>query len=162
MVDTGNETMTGGRVKRIQPYIGDEPFMLTYGDGVGNIDIKGLMAFHKSHGKLATVTSTRPSGRFGALNFGDNDLVTSFLEKPEGDGCWINAGFFVMNPGVFDYIDSDVTMLEREPLENLARDEQLVSYRHCGYWQPIDTLRDNNHLEELLRANQAPWVTWSD
>jgi glucose-1-phosphate cytidylyltransferase len=160
LVDTGDGTMTGGRIKRIRPYIGDEPFMLTYGDGVGDVNISELVAFHKAHGKLATVTSTQPSGRFGALKFGDNDLVTSFQEKPEGDGGWINAGFFVMEPSVFDYIEGDATVLEQEPLENLARDGQLVSYRHSGYWQPMDTLRDKTHLEELITTNKAPWITW--
>ncbi len=162
LVDTGEETLTGGRVKRIQPYIGDEPFMLTYGDGVGDINIKELATFHKTHGKLATVTSTQPSGRFGALKFGEDDLVTSFHEKPEGDGGWINAGFFVMEPGIFDYIDGDATILERAPLENLARGGQLVSYRHRGYWQPMDTLRDKIHLEDLLKKKHAPWVQWED
>jgi glucose-1-phosphate cytidylyltransferase len=162
LVDTGAETMTGGRVKRIQPYIGDEPFMLTYGDGVGDVDIKALVKFHKDHGKLVTVTSTQPSGRFGLLNFGNNNLVTSFQEKPEGDGGWINAGFFVMEPMVFDYIEDDATILERDPLENLASDGQLVSYRHKGYWQPMDTLRDKILLEDLLKNNKAPWVTWEE
>jgi len=160
LVDTGNETMTGGRVKRIQPYIGNKPFMLTYGDGVGDIDINELVTFHKAHGKLATMTSTQPSGRFGALKFGDNNLVTSFREKPAGDGGWINAGFFIMQPNVFDYIADDFTILEQDPLENLAIDRQLVSYRHRGYWQPMDTLRDKTHLEKLLKINKAPWVTW--
>ena len=160
LIDTGIKTMTGGRIKRIQPYIGDEPFMLTYGDGVGDVDVNKLMEFHKAHGKVATVTSTQPRGRFGALSLSDNNLVTSFQEKPEDDGGWVNAGFFVMNPAVFDYIESDATILERDPLENLARDGQLVSYRHRGYWQPMDTLRDKTHLEELLKANNAPWVTW--
>jgi len=162
LVDTGTETMTGGRVKRIQPYIGDEPFMLTYGDGVGDVDIRQLFEFHRTHGKLATVTSTQPSGRFGALKFGANDTVTSFQEKPEGDGGWINAGFFVMQPEVFDYIVGDHTILERDPLENLAREGQLASYRHRGYWQPMDTLRDKLHLEDQLKKNQAPWVLWNN
>lgn len=162
LVDTGTETMTGGRVKRVQPYIGDEAFMLTYGDGVGDIDIKSLVSFHKDHGKLATVTSTQPSGRFGALKFGDHDLVTSFQEKPGGDGSWINAGFFVMEPKVFEYIADDSTILERDPLETLAREGQLASYRHFGYWQPMDTMRDKIHLEELLKSNKAPWVTWQE
>ena len=162
LVDTGLDTMTGGRVKRIQPYVGDEPFMLTYGDGVGNVDIHALVKFHQKNGKLVTVTSTQPSGRFGALKFGDGDLVTSFQEKPEGDGGWVNAGFFVMQPEVFDYIQGDEMILEREPLENLARDGELVSYRHYGYWQPMDTLRDKIHLEELLKNDQAPWVFWEN
>ena len=160
LVDTGAETMTGGRVKRIQSYVGDEPFMLTYGDGVGDVNLPELVQFHQRSGKLATMTSTQPSGRFGALKFGENDVVQSFQEKPEGDGGWINAGFFVMQPEVFDYIEGDATILERDPLENLARDGQLVSYRHNGYWQPMDTLRDKMHLEDLLKKEQAPWVLW--
>lgn len=160
LVDTGMETMTGGRVKRVQSYVGDEPFMLTYGDGVGDVDISALVEFHQKQGKLATVTSTQPSGRFGALKFGAGDLVESFQEKPEGDGGWINAGFFVMQPEVFDYIEGDSTILEREPLEGLARDSELVSFRHEGFWQPMDTLRDKIHLEELLKKDQAPWVFW--
>jgi len=162
LVDTGVETMTGGRVKRVQSYIGNEPFMLTYGDGVADIDISKLVDFHQCHGRLATVTSTQPSGRFGALKFGENDTVTSFHEKPEGDGGWINAGFFVMQPEVFDYIVDDATILERTPLEELARNRQLASYRHRGYWQPMDTLRDKTYLEELLKAKRAPWVVWND
>lgn len=162
LVDTGLETMTGGRVKRVQPYVGNEPFMLTYGDGVADVDIQALVNFHQKHGRLATVTSTQPSGRFGALKFSDSDLVSSFQEKPEGDGGWINAGFFVMQPEVFDYIEGDKTILEREPLEGLARDSELVSFRHRGFWQPMDTLRDKTHLEELLKKKQAPWVLWDD
>ena len=160
LIDTGVDTMTGGRVKRIQPYVGAEPFMLTYGDGVGDVDLRALLAHHQSHGKLATVTSTQPSGRFGALKFGASDKVEAFQEKPEGDGNWINAGFFVMQPEVFDYIEGDATFLERDPLENLARDGQLYSYRHHGFWQPMDTLRDKLHLEELLKSGKAPWVKW--
>jgi glucose-1-phosphate cytidylyltransferase len=160
LVDTGMETMTGGRVKRIQPYVGDAPFMLTYGDGVADIDLRKLVEFHKGHGKLATVTSTQPGGRFGALKFGNDDLVTAFQEKPEGDGGWINAGFFILEPQIFDYIEDDATLLEREPLENLARDGELASYRHSGFWQPMDTLRDKTHLEDLLKSGKAPWVKW--
>ncbi len=160
LVDTGLETMTGGRVKRIQPYIGNEPFMLTYGDGVGDVDIRALVEFHQKNGKLATVTSTQPSGRFGALKFGDGDQVVSFQEKPDGDGGWINAGFFVMQPEVFDYIEGNETVLELEPLEHLARDGQLAAYRHDGYWQPMDTLRYKTQLDGLLKKNQAPWVLW--
>lgn len=160
LVDTGLETMTGGRVKRIQPYIGDEPFMLTYGDGVGDVDVKGLAEFHQQHGRLATVTSTQPSGRFGALKINNEGLVQSFQEKPEGDGGWINAGFFVMQPEAFNYIDNDKTILERDPLENLARDGQLMTWKHTGFWQPMDTLRDKNHLEELWESGRAPWKNW--
>ena len=160
LVDTGVETMTGGRVKQIQPFIGDEPFLLTYGDGVGDVNIGKLVEFHKAHGRLATVTSTQPIGRFGALDVGDDEKILGFKEKPLGDGNWINAGFFVMQPEVFDYIEGDGTILERDPLENLARDGQLVTWKHRGYWQPMDTLRDKNHLEGLLEAEKAPWVTW--
>jgi glucose-1-phosphate cytidylyltransferase len=160
LVDTGLETMTGGRVKRIQPYIGDEPFMLTYGDGVGDVDVKGLVEFHQQHGRLATVTSTQPSGRFGALKINNEGLVQSFQEKPEGDGGWINAGFFVMQPEAFNYIDNDKAILERDPLENLARDGQLMTWKHTGFWQPMDTLRDKNHLEELWESGRAPWKNW--
>lgn len=160
LVNTGIETMTGGRVKRIQPYVGNETFMLTYGDGVADVNIKELVAYHKTHGKLATITSTQPSGRFGALNLTDNNLVHGFQEKPKGDGAWINAGFFVMEPKVFDYIADDRTFLEKEPLENLASSEELVAYKHNGFWQPMDTLRDKNYLEELWKSGNAPWKVW--
>ena len=160
LVSTGIDTMTGGRVKRIQPYVGNETFMLTYGDGVADVNIKELVAYHKTHGKLATVTSIQPSGRFGALNLTENNLVHGFQEKPKGDGAWINAGFFVMEPKVFDYIADDRTILEKEPLENLASGEELVTYKHNGFWQPMDTLRDKNHLEELWKSGNAPWKAW--
>lgn len=160
LVNTGIETLTGGRVKRIQPYVGNETFMLTYGDGVADVNIKELVAYHKTHGKLATVTSTQPSGRFGALNLTESNLVHGFQEKPKGDGAWINAGFFVMEPKVFDYIADDRTILEKEPLENLASSEELVAYKHNGFWQPMDTLRDKNHLEELWKSGNAPWKVW--
>jgi glucose-1-phosphate cytidylyltransferase len=160
LVDTGQETMTGGRLKRVEPYLGDEPFMMTYGDGVADVDIAGLVAFHKSHGRLATVTSTQPSGRFGALCFGEGTQVTSFQEKPAGDGNWINGGFFVLDPKVIDYIPGDATLFERDPMEGLARDGQLMAYKHEGFWQPMDTLRDKNHLEELWVAGKAPWKLW--
>lgn len=161
LVDTGLETMTGGRVKRIQPYVGNEPFMLTYGDGVGDVDIRKLVEYHHSHGRLATVTSTQPSGRFGALNLREDNLVESFQEKPHGDGGWINAGFFIMQPEVFNYIQDDSTVLEREPLENLAFEGQLMTYKHHGFWQPMDTLRDKIQLESLLKTGKAPWVFWA-
>lgn len=160
LVDTGLETMTGGRVKRVQPYVGDEPFMLTYGDGVGDVDIRALVEFHRSHGRLATVTSTQPSGRFGALDIGNTGEVTGFQEKPQGDGNWINAGFFVLQPQIFDYIENDKTIFERSPLETLAQNRQLMTYKHRGFWQPMDTLRDKMHLEELLQADKAPWTLW--
>ena len=160
LVNTGIETMTGGRVKRIRSYVGDEPFLLTYGDGVGNVDIGALVAFHKSHGKLATVTSTQPSGRFGALELDDKSQIHGFQEKPKGDGNWINAGFFVMQPEVFDYLEGDATFLEREPMEQLARDGQLMAFKHDGFWQPMDTMRDKSHLDELWKSGSAPWKVW--
>lgn len=160
LVNTGIDTMTGGRVKRIQPYVGNETFMLTYGDGVADVNIKELVAYHNTHGKLATITSTQPSGRFGALNIAEDNLVRGFQEKPKGDGAWINAGFFVMEPKVFDYISDDRTILEKEPLENLASAEELVAYKHDGFWQPMDTLRDKNQLEELWKSGKAPWKVW--
>lgn len=160
LVDTGIDTMTGGRVKRVQSYVGDEPFLLTYGDGVGDVDIQALVMFHQQHKRLATVTSTQPSGRFGALKLDADDMVTSFEEKPVGDAGWINAGFFVMDPGVFDYIAGDHTVLEKDPLENLARDGELVCYKHTGFWQPMDTLRDKNSLEAIWRSGDAPWKFW--
>lgn len=160
LVNTGVETMTGGRVKRIRPYVENEPFMLTYGDGVSNVDIGELVRFHKSHGKKATVTSTQPVGRFGALDLSDSDLVLGFQEKPKGDGSWINAGFFVLEPDIFDYIDGDSTVLEKDPLEKLAGDGDLIAYKHSGFWQPMDTLRDKNHLEDLWKSGAAPWKVW--
>lgn len=161
LVETGLETMTGGRVKRIADYIGDEPFLLTYGDGVGNVDIADLVRFHRSHGKLATVTATQPHGRFGALDLADDGSVASFQEKPRGDGSWINAGFFVMQPEVFDYIEGDHVSLEKEPLELLAKDGQLMAYKHGGFWQPMDTLRDKNLLESLWKSGNPPWKKWT-
>ncbi len=159
LVNTGRDTMTGGRVKRVQPYIQNEPFMLTYGDGVADIDINKLVAFHKSHGKLVTVTSTQPSGRFGALAL-DGNQVTSFQEKPKGDSLWVNVGFFVMEPGIFNYLENDKTILERAPLERIAQEGELITYKHPGFWQPMDTLRDKNLLEELWQTGKAPWKLW--
>jgi glucose-1-phosphate cytidylyltransferase len=160
LVDTGAETMTGGRVRRVREYLDDEPFMLTYGDGVGNVNIAELVAFHKAHGKLATLTSTQPSGKFGALGLQGGNRVESFLEKPRGDGSWINAGFFVLEPQVLDLIDSDATVFEKEPLENLASGGDLMAFKHNDFWQPMDTLRDKNHLEELWKNGSAPWKLW--
>jgi glucose-1-phosphate cytidylyltransferase len=160
LVNTGIETMTGGRVKRIQPYIGNETFMLTYGDGVSDVNIQELVKYHKSHGKFATVTSTQPSGKFGALNLDGSNHVNGFQEKPKGDGGWINAGFFVLEPHIFNNIAGDATILEREPLENLAKEDQLVAYKHMGFWQPMDTLRDKNSLEDLWKSGMAPWKVW--
>ncbi|MDN4620961.1 glucose-1-phosphate cytidylyltransferase [Paenibacillus sp. PsM32] len=161
LVNTGIESMTGGRVKRIHNYVkDDDAFMLTYGDGVSNININDLVNFHKNNKKLVTVSTTQPSGRFGSLALGENHIVDSFQEKPQGDGGWINAGFFVMSPKALNYIDNDDTILEKEPLENIASDKQLVAYKHSGFWQPMDTLRDKNYLEDLWKIEQAPWKVW--
>jgi glucose-1-phosphate cytidylyltransferase len=161
LVDTGNESMTGGRIKRIQSYIGDEPFMLTYGDGVGDINIKALIEFHNAHGRLCTVTSVQPSGRFGALNILEDDSVHSFMEKPKGDGSWINGGYFVCQPQVFDYIkNEDQTVWEEAPMEQIANDEQRSAYKHGGFWRPMDTLKDKHDLNTLWDKNQAPWKIW--
>jgi glucose-1-phosphate cytidylyltransferase len=159
LVDTGENTMTGGRIKRVQPYIGTEDFCCTYGDGVGDIDIRRLIAHHQSQGVWATLTATQPPGRFGALNM-ENNRVCSFQEKPGGDGGWINGGFFVLAPQVFDLIEGDHTIWEREPLERLAAGGQLSAYKHGGFWQPMDTLRDKNHLDELWARGKAPWKMW--
>lgn len=160
LVNTGLETMTGGRVKRVQPYIGNEPFMLTYGDGVSNVDINHLVSYHKDHGKIATVTSVQPSGRFGALDLSDGNMVQGFQEKPQGDGGWINAGFFVLEPGVFNYLADDSTIFERDPMEKLAHDQQLMAFKHDGFWQPMDTVRDRDNLEKLWHNGKAPWKIW--
>jgi len=161
LIDTGLETMTGGRIKRVQEYVGNEPFMLTYGDGVGDIDILKLIDFHQEHGKLITMTSVQPEGRFGSLLIDENNNILSFKEKPRGDGNWINAGFFVCQPQVFDYIqDGDAAFFEREPLENLANDRQLVTFKHEGFWKPMDTLRDKTQLEEMIESGTAPWIKW--
>lgn len=161
LVDTGINTMTGGRIKRIQKYIGNETFMLTYGDGVGDVDMRGLLKFHQENNKYATVTSVQPSGRFGSLIMDERKTVLSFQEKPKGDGAWINGGFFVLEPKVFDYIAADATIWEKEPLERLAGDRQLMAYAHNGFWQPMDTLRDKTHLEDLWKTGKAPWKTWT-
>jgi glucose-1-phosphate cytidylyltransferase len=160
LVHTGRETMTGGRVKQIQRYVGNEPFMLTYGDGVADIDISALLRFHREHGKLATVTTIQPSGRFGAITLSRDDRVKGFREKPKGDGAWISGGFFVMEPGIFDYIAGDHTVLEKEPLEKLAKNGQLMAFKHSGFWHPMDTLRDKNNLEELWKSGKVPWKMW--
>jgi glucose-1-phosphate cytidylyltransferase len=161
LVDTGNDSMTGGRIKRIQPHIGNETFMLTYGDGVGNINLNDLLNHHKKSGKYCTVTSVQPSGRFGALNLNDNDEVVSFLEKPKGDGSWINGGFFVCEPQVFDYItDGDSTVWEQRPMENIANQGQMSAYKHIGFWRPMDTLKDKHDLNEMWNKGNAPWKLW--
>ena len=161
LVDTGDETMTGGRLKRVAPYLaGEEAFCFTYGDGVGDVDITALVDFHRAHGKLATLTATQPPGRFGALSL-NGDQITSFKEKPHGDGSWINGGFFVLSPKVIDRIAGDATLWEREPMESLANDGEFSAYFHRGFWQPMDTLRDKNQLEQLWDAGAAPWKIWS-
>ncbi|MBR7633459.1 glucose-1-phosphate cytidylyltransferase [Janthinobacterium lividum] len=157
LVDTGDETLTGGRLKRVRQYVQDEDsFCFTYGDGVSDVNITELINFHKSHGKLATLTATQPPGRFGAINF-DGVEVNSFQEKPQGDGAWINGGFFVLSPKAIDYIDDDTTTWEKKPMEQLAKDGQLNAFFHKGFWQPMDTLRDKVHLEELWQTGKAPW-----
>ncbi len=159
LIDTGEETLTGGRLKRVRDYLGDEDFCFTYGDGVGDVNIGESIAFHKSHGKLATLTATRPPGRFGALNI-DGESITSFKEKPIDDGGWVNGGFFVLSPKVIDYIDGDDVMWEFEPLERIAEDGQLQAYHHDGFWQPMDTLRDKQNLETLWQSDTPPWKSW--
>ena len=157
LVDTGLDTMTGGRVLRLRPHLHDETFLLTYGDGLADLDVRELVEFHRAHGKLATVTAVRPPSRFGALNL-EGDAVREFSEKPQAAEGWINGGFFVFEPGVFDYLAGDGTILEREPLERLARDRELMAFRHTGFWQPMDTLREKRILEELWATGRAPWM----
>ena len=160
LVDTGDNTLTGGRLKRVKEYLKDEEaFCFTYGDGLSDINISELIEFHKSHKKLATVTSVQPPGRYGSLAI-DDSRVTGFLEKPKGDGAWINGGFFVLSPKVIDYIDSDEDSWEAAPLTNLAQENQLMAFSHTGFWQPMDTLRDKNHLEDLWQSGNAPWKKW--
>ena len=161
LVNTGEESMTGGRLKRVASYLdGEEAFCLTYGDGLSDLDIAGSIEFHKKHGKLATVTAVQPAGRFGALEI-ENNQIKNFQEKPRGDGSFINGGFFVLSPKVLDYIkEGDKTIWEQSPLKNLALDGQLMSYEHRGFWQPMDTLRDKNYLEELWNSKKAPWKIW--
>ena len=160
LVDTGEQTMTGGRLKRVAEYVqSEEAFCFTYGDGVSDIDIRALISFHRTQGLKATVTATQQPGRFGALDF-DGTRVRTFKEKPKGDGAMINGGFFVLSPSVIDYIEGDSTIWEREPLEKLANEGQLAAYRHEGFWQPMDTLRDKNHLEDLWSGGKAPWKVW--
>ena len=161
LVETGLETKTAGRLKAVQKYIGDEDFMLTYGDGVSDVNINDLVSYHKSHGKTITMTSVQPEGRYGSLVVNDNHKVLSFLEKPKGDGAWINAGYFVCQPEVFDYIpDGDNIIFEREPLEGLASAGQLYTFKHDGFWKPMDTQRDKSQLEELIEKKKAPWISW--
>jgi glucose-1-phosphate cytidylyltransferase len=161
LLDTGLHSMTGGRIKRAQDYIGDETFMLTYGDGVADINIKELVRFHKEHGKAMTMTSAQPDGRFGALDIDENNQVKEFKEKPKGDGSWINAGYFVCEPKVFDYINKgDSTVFEQEPLKNLAKEGEIFTYKHNNFWMPMDTLRDKIKLNEMWTEGKAVWKTW--
>lgn len=161
LVDTGESTMTGGRLKRVKDFVKDEEsFCFTYGDGVGDVDITRLIQFHKAHGKQATLTATRLPGRYGALKFGSDDSVENFQEKPDGDGSWINGGFFVLSPKVIDRIDKDSTIWEREPLDGLAKCGELVAFKHNGFWQPMDTLREKVKLNELWDSGKAPWKIW--
>jgi glucose-1-phosphate cytidylyltransferase len=163
LVDTGEDTMTGGRLKKVQKYLGNETFCLTYGDGVSDVNIRESIAFHKEHGKYATLTAVQQPGRFGAFTLTDeNSGISSFQEKPTGDGGapWINGGYFICEPKIFDYLGDDSTIWERDPMENLAQDGHLMAYRHTGFWQPMDTLRDKSILEELWSKKQAPWKVW--
>ena len=159
LVDTGEDTMTGGRLKRVRKYLGDEDFCFTYGDGVGDVNISELIKFHNTEGKLATLTSMQPPGRFGALNL-EGNRVLNFQEKPHGDGGWINGGFFVLSSKVIDYIENDATIWERGPMEKLALGGQLNAFFHHGFWQPMDTLRDKQYLEDLWQSGNAPWKVW--
>ncbi len=162
LVDTGSETQTGGRVKRVQPYIGDNQFMLTYGDGVSNVNINDLVAWHNEQGKLVTVTATQPTGRFGVLSLDKQSNVFEFVEKPKGNGTWISTGFFVFEPEIFDYIAGDHIALEGEPLMKVSEEGRMSAFKHTGFWQSMDTLRDKNLLEDLWKTNRAPWKLWED
>ncbi len=162
LVDTGLNTMTGGRVKRIRPYVEGETFMLTYGDGVADVDLNALAEFHKNHGKIATLTSVNMGQRFGVLDLDDNGQIQSFREKNDDDGAMINGGFMVFEPGIFDYLQDDTTVLEKAPLENLAKGGQLMAYRHSGFWKCMDTQRDKQQLEAMWQSGNAPWKIWSD
>ena len=160
VVDTGEDSMTGGRLKRVRDFIGTETFCFTYGDGVADVNINALIDFHRQQGRQATLTAVQPPGRYGALQLAEGGAVTGFQEKPEGDGGWINGGFFVLEPDVIDRIQDDLTVWEQEPLMGLAHDGQLSAYHHGGFWQPMDTLRDRNSLEKLWSAGKAPWKVW--
>ena len=162
LVDTGLNTMTGGRIKRVKKFLENETFMLTYGDGLSDVNISDLLKFHRNHNGIATVTAVQPAGRFGSLSIGQEDNTSSFLEKPPGDNSWINGGFFVLEPEVIDYISGDNTVWERDPLEKISKNRQLIAYKHSGFWQPMDTLRDKNYLNELWRTRKAPWKLWDE
>jgi glucose-1-phosphate cytidylyltransferase len=159
LVDTGEASMTGGRLLRVKDYIGNNDFCFTYGDGVGDVDIRNLIGIHKRHGKLVTITATQPPGRFGSMTI-ENNAVVKFEEKPHGDGAWINGGFFVLSPNVMGYIDGDETVWEREPMQRLTADGEVISYKHHGFWHPMDTLRDKKYLEQLWSQGKAPWKVW--
>jgi glucose-1-phosphate cytidylyltransferase len=160
-IDTGETTMTGGRIKRIREHIGNETFCCTYGDGVAPVDLRALIEFHRQQRVLATLTAVQPAGRFGVFALGEDQVkISRFSEKPQAEGAWVNGGFFVLEPGVLDYIDGDATTFEREPLEHLARDGQLAAFRHTGFWQPMDSLRDKNLLEQLWQTGFPPWKVW--
>jgi len=162
LVDTGETTLTGGRLKMVSDYIkGEDDFCFTYGDGVSDVNISDLIKFHQSHGKQATLTATRPAGRYGALKISADSIVDKFQEKPDGDGGWINGGFFVLKPEVLERINDDLTSWEDKPLSSLAEDNELVAYKHDGFWQPMDTLREKNHLNDLWVNNKAPWKVWN-
>jgi glucose-1-phosphate cytidylyltransferase len=161
LVDTGLNTMSGGRIKRLKPYINNQTFMLTWGDGVSNVDLDKLLAFHRSHGKLATLTAVRPPARYGFMKF-NGDLITQFAEKPQIGTGWINGAFFVLEPQIFNYIEGDDTQWEKEPMEHLASDGQLMAYKHNDFWQCMDTLREKNILENIWESGKAPWKTWND
>lgn len=162
LIDTGLHTMTGGRIQRVKNLLNNEPFMLTYGDGVSDVNIQQLVDTHKQHGKAITMTAVQPEGRFGSLKFSGDSKIEAFQEKPKGDGTWINAGFFVCEPKVLDYItNGDATVFEKDPLENLAKDGELYAYKHEGFWKPMDTLRDNKLLNELWDTNKALWKSWT-
>lgn len=160
LIDTGLDTQTGGRIKRIEKYVGKQTFMLTYGDGIGSINLKEVLAFHKKHGKLATITAVQQAGRFGALNLANSSNVKSFFEKPKGDGAWVSGGFFILEPEIFAYINGDSTIWESTPLEELAKAGQLKAYKHHGFWKCLDTLRDKTELEQLWNSNNASWKIW--
>ncbi len=162
LVDTGLNTMTGGRIKRVRKYLGDEPFMLTYGDGLSDIDLKSLLHFHKQNKKLVTVTAVQPAGRFGSLVINSENNLTSFFEKPPGDNYWINGGFFILEQNSIDFIEGDESVWERNPLEEISKNKELVAYKHFGFWHPMDTLRDKNYLNDLWRNNKAPWRIWDE
>lgn len=162
LVDTGAQTMTGGRIKRVKDYVGHETFMVTYGDGLSNQNLSSLLEYHRAQGRIGTMTTVQPSGRFGAVAIEANNSISAFVEKPRGDGAWINAGFFVMEPQIFDYIEGDSIVFEKQPLENLSRDGQLSAFKHSGFWKPMDTLREKNEFEELWSSGNAPWKAWKE